>query len=174
VQRRHRRVLVGGNRTGVRGAEAGRGDRVDVAGAGQQPRRHHRVEVEHDQPDHVGEHQRVAGLAVRVGPAQVAPAEHDQRHRQVGQLIPPAGDQQQRVVGDQPAVAGQLEVEVQPALDRQHVVRVVQRRPGPGDLEPADLVVHLDQDDDDDQLAEQGRPARPDQLLGRPGASRPH
>jgi len=92
----------------------------------------------------------------------------------VGQLIPPAGDEQQRVVPDQPTVAGQLEIQVQPALDRQHVVRVVQRRPGPGDLQPADLVVHLDQDDDDDQLAEQSRPVHPGPRLGEPGASRPH
>ena len=78
------------------------------------------------------------------------------------------------MVADQPPVAGQLEVEVQPALDRQHVVRVVQGRPGLRDAQPADLVVHLDQDEDDDQLAEQGRPAHPDRRLGQPGASRPH
>jgi len=92
----------------------------------------------------------------------------------MGQLIPPADDQEHRVVADQPPVAGQLEVEVQPALDRQHVVRVVQGRPGLRDAQPADLVVHLDQDEDDDQLAEQGRPAHPDRRLGQPGASRPH
>jgi hypothetical protein len=77
-------------------------------------------------------------------------------------------------VRGQPSVGGQLDVEMQPPLDRQHVVRAAQRGPGAGSLQRPDLVVHLDQDEDDDQLAEQRRPAHPDRRLDRPDASRPH
>ena len=90
MERRHRGVGI--RRRGVRrrGDAGHRGD-VDERPPGQQPRRRDRVEPEDGEADHVDEDQRVARLAVDVRAEDVTGEENEQRHRQVGELVVPAG-----------------------------------------------------------------------------------
>lgn len=158
VQRGHRRELVRLDAAVVRALETGDHVGVHEPGARQQPRRHHRVEHEHRHAHQVRDHQRVPGPPVEPGGTDVTPDQHAHGHRDVGVLVPVGGDRLERLVRGQQVVEPRLDVDVQQLLEVEDILAVQPRRKASRRREGPDVVVHLDQHQHDDQLADQMRP----------------
>ncbi len=73
----------------------------------------------------------------------------------MGELVPPGGEQGERVVAGQKPVAHPFEVDMEHPFDRQNAVGVVEGCDSACRFEGSDVVVDLHQDDDDEQFADQ-------------------
>ena len=92
------------------------------------PRRRHRIAPEHDEPDHVDQHERVAQRPIQIRPPPPQPAQQPERDDEVRVVVVVRQDQPERVVPGEPAIERQLRIEVQRALEVQHAARVARAR----------------------------------------------
>ncbi len=119
---------------------------------GEHPWRGHRVKPEHDEREHVHQHQRIAQrpVQIRAPPPQVA--QQAERDDEVGVVVVVGQDQPERVVPREPAVERQLGIDVQRPLQMQHAESVAEGDVQAQRREVRDRVIHPAQPHDHPHL----------------------